>query len=391
MIPKYTTVKMNEEEIFFREIFIVRPSKQKELHAAVFREVRNGFPGMRLPAERCFAARLGVARKTLRFTLARLEEEGAITRNTFGTFVRESKTVRMKESPEPVTILLPCPDYMMVTPPAIAGIHREMTLTASLVANRHGTYAVTLPVSDSNDPARINWNQLRHLHSGSLVCMNGSWFQAVFPLLAERGCRVGIISSDLKNFPRCFKEHDTDGMIVNNRRLWYFPALAATWLYGLGARKILYFGSDTAVASMVSRGAFEKALRGAGLPAEGLFRVFPSSLTLRERLRLLGGTFREKRPDALVIELNPYPLNEPEPDFYEATGIPRSVKIVTPRSRLLRQPEFAGNAYVITGNDTCGRLAEFLLSNRHGQFFTEVEEEFISGAEYAAKKFNLIF
>ena len=369
----------------------MHPSKQKELHVAVFREIQNGFPGMRLPAERSFAARLGVARKTLRFTLARLEEDGIITRNPFGTFIRESKTIRRTEPSEPVTVLLPCPDYMMVTPSCIAYSHREMILTASLIANRHGTYAVTLPVSDSNDPSRINWHQLRHLHSGSLIFFNGGgWFKNVFPLLAERGCRLGIIASDLKSFPRCFKERNTDGMIVNNRKLWYFPASAAKWLYGLGARKILYFGSDAAVASRVSFEAFEKVLRGLGLPTEGMFRVFPSSLTLRERLQLLGRNFREKKPDALVIELNPYPLNEQESDFYETTELPRSVRIVTPQNHLLNQSEFAEHAYVLA-NNSAESLVEFLLSNRHGQFFTEVEEKYIPGSEYTAKKINVIF
>ena len=59
------------------------PSKQDQIYKILCGEFQEKFyPGAKLPPERDYARQLGVARKTLRFVLDRMEQENRIIRNT---------------------------------------------------------------------------------------------------------------------------------------------------------------------------------------------------------------------------------------------------------------------------------------------------------------------
>ena len=174
------------------------PSKQKELYEAVCAELTKYGPGTKLPPEREFASRLGVARETLRSALGRLETEQRIVRNNRGTFIRSS-TFRNRSS-RPVTLLLPCPDYQLRADRSSVYEHQQMLLGAMRTAIRHDTHAVTIPVSETNDPGDINLTQLRSLQENSVVLFSGDWFRNVAAILADRHCRIGAITgSDRKS------------------------------------------------------------------------------------------------------------------------------------------------------------------------------------------------
>lgn len=94
------------------------PSKQDQIYKILCGEFQEKFyPGAKLPPERDYARQLGVARKTLRFVLDRMEQENRIIRNTHGTFLCDERNsgYGYTEQKEPVTILLPCPDYLDVS------------------------------------------------------------------------------------------------------------------------------------------------------------------------------------------------------------------------------------------------------------------------------------
>ena len=84
------------------------PSKQKMIYDRLLEMFRKDTSeDGRLPSEPELATQIGVARRTLRYTLAKLETEGVLIRTNHGTFLREKFTKREN----PITVLVPCPDY----------------------------------------------------------------------------------------------------------------------------------------------------------------------------------------------------------------------------------------------------------------------------------------
>lgn len=167
---------------------MVYPSKQEQIYRTLCCEFREKFhPGAKLPPEREYAQQLGVARRTLRSVLKRMAQENRIVRNTHGTFLRDER-IRYyghTEWKEPVTILLPCPDYLQISGHSSCYALTQMILGAMRAAIEYGTHVVTIPISETNSPDDINWHQLQHLNKYSNVIFSGSWFQKIFPQSGE--------------------------------------------------------------------------------------------------------------------------------------------------------------------------------------------------------------
>lgn len=171
------------------------PPKRHELYARLKTELSGaGSPhGRKLPTERDWAKNLGVARRTLRFVLERLERDGVIERyKSRGTFVGgiKKKSVNIPQ----VNVLLPCAEYLTAAGP-YAFQHRRLVQGAMRGAVETGTQIVTLPVSKSNSPVGIDWQMLDHLNSESRVIMLGCWYKNLFPFLRERKCKVAILAA----------------------------------------------------------------------------------------------------------------------------------------------------------------------------------------------------
>lgn len=238
------------------------PSKQDQIYKILCGEFQEKFyPGAKLPPERDYARQLGVARKTLRFVLDRMEQENRIIRNTHGTFLCDERNsgYGYTEQKEPVTILLPCPDYLDVSGYSSSRAHRQMILGAMRAAIESGTHVVTIPVSETNSPEDINWLQLRHLHRDSMVMFSSNWFRNVCPLLVERKCKVGYMSDN--EIPFFSKAPDITSINYQRSNAHTFLYHAVKQLYAEGAEKIVYFGSSEAVISRTGKNSFLKALR----------------------------------------------------------------------------------------------------------------------------------
>lgn len=367
------------------------PSKRDQIYKALCGEFQEKFlPGAKLPPERDYARQLGVARKTLRFVLDRMEQENRIIRNSHGTFLRDERNCfDSPEQEEPVTILLPCPDYLVVSGYSSSYAHRQMILGAMRAAVESGTYVVTIPVSETNSPEDINWFQLRHLHRDSMVMFSGSWFRNVFPMLAERKCRIGYMANrEFSFFSRIPDLTSINCQFADGRTFLYS---AVRHLHAEGAERIVYFGSSAADISRIGKDSFLAAVRELNPEyGEAFFQVYDAGTSLPERLELLGKFYEAVKFDALILELNPYREHDFEFDLYEAAGIPLSTKLMITVSDLLHQDNVAKYAtvchYPFMRNSY--EMAKFLLSGQTGHivrsasYLFQNANEFINETKY---------
>ena len=334
------SVSSNDDE----EKDMAYPSKQAMIYQRVSTDLEQCAPGARLPSERNYARQLGISRKALRVTLDRLTVENRIRRTPQGTFVL---SLDRTDEPGPVTLLLPCPNYLDSEICTSGYIHQQALLGAMRAAVARGTRAVTIPVSETNDPENINLLQLRSLQTNSIVLCFGHWFLQTMEILIRRNCRLGAVFENCGWIPdpppqRSIIYH-TEGILTDP------VAEAARKLIADGAGNILYFGVESAWLSRRGKTKFLQELQQHGLDSrEERFVCFPSGWSRMEIFRELRRLYSKFRFDALIMEIQPRSTGDDSgPDFYEETGLPASVRIVSGICNLLRQRLFAGRAQVM--------------------------------------------
>ncbi len=342
------------------------------------------FPGAKLPCEREFAPRMGVSRKTLAKVLQRLAEERKVVRDNTGTYVfQESRTPFSRRlEQEPVSILLPVPDYTLACGFSSRYAHDRTIQGALKAALKHDSRVVTVPVTETNNPDEINYSQLRGLHSGSRVICNSPWFRKIFPVLYASRCRIGFLGVSGESLSSVPETTDFVAFCPENH-IESFLKGGIRFLRDAGAVNILYFGSDTAEVSLEGEAYFNRTLEEQRLP-RGEFAVFKSSTTLPERLSLLKQLCAKGKYDGLILELNPFREHDWEFDFYEETGISESLPMITTVSDLIFQDKVA--SYARVGHYPVMKhsfeATEFLLSEKHGHFFRDVGYEFPTVREF---------
>lgn len=354
------------------------PSKQNMIYSLLIKRIQEKFhPGDRLPPEARLAAEIGVARRTLRYTLDRLAAEGMIDRTNHGTFLRGNHPLPGQTS-EPVSILVPCPDYITASGFYSSYLTQQMIWGAMAAAVEYGTYVVTLPISETNSPENIHWFQFRHLRKDNIVLFSGTWAPRLYPILAERGCRTGFVS-DRKEKPPGFLEHHTDFIHYYLGDYWRCLRDAAVQLHEDGACRIVYFGRSRTDISKYGHDYFRNALQNMKLEYdERFYSLYEDTLSFPETLRLLGGLYRNLHFDGLIFDSNlfqefPYPV-----DFFHETGIPASTRLVLNVSEFLKQPELPSHARVLhrPQKSSAWEMARFLLSGEKGQVTRKIEYQF---------------
>lgn len=364
------------------------PSKQNEIYATLLNDIRQRYyPGAKLPTERIYAQRLGVARQTLRSSLQRLADEKRIVREKSGTYVLDETTGHrpsMKDNPGPVHVLLPCPNFLEATNDSSIINQQNLILGAMRAAVEYGTQAVTIPVSESNNPDDINWNQLAGLRKNDIVLFTGHWFSRVVPLLVERRCRVGCVLNTDRGFPEIF-ESGID--FIEYRR----PPLAANlpgiirFLREQGAGNIacfiasvepeFYEYTDILYPELLRDFPF---LRGENLGVTNSLSPFA------EQLSELKKFCRDKPLDGLILVINTF--KEQYVDLYRELNLPLSAKLIVEDTNFFDPANPKRNAnirlrtrpFAEAGFD----MAKSLLSGRHGQDIREFEIKLIKQEEF---------
>ena len=172
------------------------PSKQKELYKKLQEELEGYAPGKKLLPERELAQKMGVARMTLRETLNVFVQEHKIIRKRTGTYILDQESGELPSASQKnknIYILLPCPDYSVSSGYFSYLVTTECIRGAMKAAVRYGSQVITIPVSQTNEPEEIDWNQLSLLKRDNIVLFAGDWYKNLLPVLVERGCRIGAI------------------------------------------------------------------------------------------------------------------------------------------------------------------------------------------------------
>lgn len=354
------------------------PSKQEMIYSYLLDmfekdTLKNG----RLPSENELAARIGVARRTLRYTLARLENEGFLIRTNHGTFLR--KKHRRTEA-LPVTVLVPCSDYHTASGYWSSFLTHQTILGAMEASVKAGTYAVTLPVTTDNDPTVLDIRQINHLDQESMVIFHGiEWAPGLIPILIERKCRCGIISYykvDLEKFAK----YDIPIFNIYLEEYWECLGSAVEQLVQDGAEKVVYFGRNSTDISKNGKIYFEKACKKLQLECDmkEQYVLFDKNLPHHQLLAQLRDIYNRTHFDGLIFDSNLYYELPGDLDFFGETGIPGRTKMILGVSELLKHPDLPEHTRVLhrPQKKIAGQLAEFLLSGKKGQFSCHCEYEF---------------
>ncbi len=349
------------------------PSKQEEIYTYLLNDIRDYYPGAKLPTERLYAQRLGVARQTLRSSLQRLEAEKRITREKSGTYVLDEATGRRPEAKcdrGPVNILLPCPDYTESVNDSSVISHQSLIRGAMRAAVEFGTQVVTIPVSETNDPDNINWNQLAGLRKNDIVLFAGHWFQPLIPLLMERKCRIGCILNDaghmLNNISDCsdidyieYRRPDSGSI---SRKIRFLCEKGASSIGCFMASNKINFSDciDLLFPRLLAEFPF---LRSENLRLTDVMNPF------RRQLDDLKDFCKGKRFDGLIVDMTSF--REPYVDLYRELELSPSTLLIVESTVFFDplNPKRNANIWVHSQPfaETGFELAKSLLSGWQGQ------------------------
>lgn len=310
------------------------PSKQNMIYSRMMKMIRdNCKPGDKLPSETQLASMIGVARRSLRSTLSRLEEEGIIERTNRGTFLRDSST-KSGTAGDPVYILVPCPDYYTASGFYSSYLIQQMIQGCVRAAVEHGTYAVTLPITKDNNPNNLNLRQFNHLREGDIVIFNGSWAMEIYSILEKSKCRLGYVTDKELNY---FQDKDVECYHLYWGKYWSCLGDAALQLQRDGAKKILYFGRQQTDISKYGKENFLNTLSAAGLECnEKQYVLYDTEMPFSQTLKMLKELYVAWQFDGLIFDSNLYSMQTTFPDFYQETGIPHGVRMICNVSEFLR-------------------------------------------------------
>ena len=285
------------------------PSKQKDLYRKLQEELERYAPGKKLLPERELAQKMGVARMTLRETLNVFVQEHKIIRKRTGTYVLDQESGELPSASQKnknIYILLPCPDYSvssgyfsyLVTTECIRGVMKA--------AVRYGSQVITIPVSQTNKPKEIDWNQLSLLKRDNIVLFAGDWYKNLLPVLIERGYRIGAILPQMEEDLEYLLQ-DAENYLIFKRPMLanYLPEVLSD-LKEKDCRKPLLFTREK--FSMLFphpewnlMDHFEE-IRKSFLPGNLLFHACEEQTSFVEQCAKVWELFEEKSFDALIFD-----------------------------------------------------------------------------------------
>ena len=341
------------------------PSKQDMIYSLMLKKIRENYkPGDKLPSEVQLAATIGVARRSLRSTLSRLEEEGLIRRTNRGTFIPDA-VVKNNTGKNPVYILVPCPDYYTASGFYSSYLIQQMIQGCVRAAVEHGTYAVTLPITKDNNPDNVIMSQFNHLREGEIVIFNGHWATDFYPILQKKKCRLGIITGNEDNF---FENSGLDFYHLYWGDYWDCLGDAVEVLHQDGAERIVYFGRMQTDISKYGKPYFLDALAKAGLESdEKYYALYDAEIPFRQSLELLKELYQTLHFDGLIFDSNLYDMPAVIPDFFQETGIPETTRLICSVSEFLRSPGLPPQTKILhrPQKTETKEMVDVLLSGEH--------------------------
>jgi DNA-binding LacI/PurR family transcriptional regulator len=319
-----------------------QPIKMMNVYRKMKKAIEDGVysAGTFLPNEVALAQKLAISRNTLRSVLTKLADDRFIERiSSKGTLVCDRGRNKLQV---PLTFLLQCTDHVSDVMKHPDNQYLKRMLSGfSQVAYEHNYRVELVPVSPTNYEHDIDWTKIDHLDSDSMVMVGGSWYNELFPLLAERGCKVALIDGQAYDREIC-SNYFKNWFLIELKRAEATCA-AIQYMNSLGQNRIaLIHGSLSEENHPVLRG-YRSGLEKCGLSYSAWLEVDEkplSALSAVEIIKTVSNFYKKTKFDTLVI--NAYillPLCR-QNFLNKVLGLPDSVKIL-----MLNNVEHLFNTY----------------------------------------------
>ena len=306
-----------------------QPKLATDMYHKLKREIEHGiYPfGSFLPNEAALAEKMGISRNTLRSVLTRLADENLIERiSSKGTRVCVQPVVNNQV----ITLLLPCLDFFTSEETNESVCSTRLLLNGiAQIAFEHKFRVETVPVSPTNRIDDIDWPRLDFIHAGSLVVVFGHWYNNIFPLLLERGCKVVFINQqgvDGDITPACAKIWS---VITLNRQKAVEAAVCL--LAERGSRKIALAHDNLEEKGHPVLLGYKNGLAQCGLNYHAWTNLLDGYVPAdyQETINLFGDFYRQHHFDAIILDAGLLAHVSTNAYINRSLGFPDEVKVIS--------------------------------------------------------------
>ena len=325
-------------------------------------------PGDKLLSERKLSAQMKISSRTLGIAMRKLVAENLIIRNKFGTFVCPIGHENTTDSKN-IYVLLPSSDFHFSGNRCSQSTHQQMIDVARHIACTNGGNVVTIPVSDHNDINDMDKFHFENLPYNSNVLFSSLWFEKVFPILVQKKCRIGALNAP-PGVKEIFEENDFFmvyyGMAIKNS---YYDVIS--YFKEKKCRKILTVVYEKNMMYYDYKDEFQKILELNKMGGD----LIP--FKKNDSMEQLCNLWQQDDYDALFFAPEDGFFKNLTGDFYESIRISPDVPVLLYTDEIYNQPRLAKHAkymYLPTAK-YIKKIAEFLISNEHGQIYKVAENE----------------
>lgn len=362
--------------------FMPHPPKINKLCAELRLHIKTSCPpGSKIPSERQLAESMKVSSRTLGTVLRRLADEGLIVRTRQGTFVCDVEKKNNSKTSNDVILLLPSSDFLFSCNMISQLANSDMIDGARAAASKYGCNVVTIPVADINTQEDIDIERFFHIPQNSNILFESKWFEKLFPLLAEKKCRIGCLNCGPLHQENPFGEND-----------WYMVGYGACIIQSfsftvkrmaqLGAKNLFCFGVADGVVYDNAQQLFAAALQENNI--KGKLFLQERGIPPHKFLAELKKVWNLAEYDAILLHVNSFIFSDMKEDFYDFLNIPVSLPVMLSETELFNQERLRVNAeiFFLPVREYAQKASEFLISGEHGQIFYN--------AQYKIRKNNTI-
>lgn len=346
------------------------PVKRLKLYEAMKLDIAAGVYANEafLPNEFELSEKYGYSRDTVRSALAMLEDDRIIELLECKSKGRRICPVDVRKTAIPITFLLPCPNFISDTILSPYSQHtHQMLKGVSQIAFEHNCRVQTVPVSPTNYPHDIDWNQLDFINSESKVLVDGYWYCDLFPLFKERGCKVVFIDNQ-DYMLKLYADYLKNWFVLSLDRVSAMKS-AVKLLADRGCRRIALAHSDIEETDHPVLQGYKAGMADCGLKYTAWLD------TLGTSNKTIGGViadfYKKNHFDGLLLDPFQVCRLRTQQSLNYCLGLPENVKIMANDEINYNQQAFPSLSGLDFPYDEIGRVAARYL----------LESEFIPGRQ----------